>query len=86
MLRLRFLGVVGAVRAGAGRGWRPRAAAHAAGTGAYVLTATNTGKGYAPTFTGNGRLGIRVPATGQGYAGRHGPGPGRAGRLLRQAD
>jgi trehalose/maltose hydrolase-like predicted phosphorylase len=44
------------------------AAAQAAGTGSYVLTATNFGKGYAPTFTGNGRLGIRVPAAGQGYA------------------
>ena len=36
--------------------------------GSYVLTATSQ-KGYAPTFTGNGRLGVRVPAAGQGYAG-----------------
>ena len=37
-------------------------------TGASVLTATNTGPSYAPTFTGNGLLGVRVPPTGQGYA------------------
>jgi trehalose/maltose hydrolase-like predicted phosphorylase len=39
--------------------------------GAFVRTATSPkpSAGYAPTFTGNGRLGIRVPATGQGYAG-----------------
>ncbi len=37
-------------------------------TGATVLTATNTGPSYAPTFTGNGLLGVRVPPTGQGYA------------------
>jgi trehalose/maltose hydrolase-like predicted phosphorylase len=39
------------------------------GTGSYLLTATNTGPSYAPTFTGNGELGIRVPPAGQGYAG-----------------
>ncbi|HET6877920.1 MAG TPA: glycosyl hydrolase family 65 protein [Jatrophihabitans sp.] len=38
-------------------------------TGAYVLTATHRGKRYAPTFTGNGYLGVRVPPAGQGYAG-----------------
>lgn len=37
--------------------------------GAWVLTATNPGSTYAPTFTGNGVLGVRVPAAGQGYAG-----------------
>ena len=37
-------------------------------TGSYVLTATNTGPTYAPTFTGNGELGVRVPPAGQGYA------------------
>lgn len=37
-------------------------------TGAGVLTATNTGPSYAPTFTGNGLLGVRLPPTGQGYA------------------
>ncbi len=48
----------------------PTSVAWAAGaTGAYVLTETSHGAGYAPTFTGNGLLGIRVPATGQGYAG-----------------
>lgn len=39
----------------------------AGGTGSYLLTATNTGSTYAPTFTGNGELGIRVPPAGQGY-------------------
>jgi trehalose/maltose hydrolase-like predicted phosphorylase len=39
------------------------------GTGSYLLTATNTGSTYAPTFTGNGELGIRVPPSGQGYSG-----------------
>ena len=40
----------------------------AGGAGSYLLTATNTGSTYAPTFTGNGELGIRVPPAGQGYA------------------
>ena len=44
-------------------------AAPAGATGAYVLTATDPGASYAPTFTGNGELGVRVPAVGQGYAG-----------------
>ncbi len=39
----------------------------ASGTGAYLLTATDTGPGYAPTFTGNGQIGVRVPPAGQGY-------------------
>ncbi len=50
----------------------PALAAHpaaAAGTGSYVLAATSTGGNYAPTFTGNGYLGVRVPPAGQGYAG-----------------
>ncbi len=34
---------------------------------AYVLSATSAGSAYAPTFTGNGMLGVRVPPTGQGY-------------------
>jgi trehalose/maltose hydrolase-like predicted phosphorylase len=38
------------------------------GTGSYVLTATSTGGNYAPTFTGNGYIGVRIPPTGQGYA------------------
>ncbi len=41
----------------------------AGGTGAYLLTATDTGAAYAPTFTGNGELGVRVPSSGQGYEG-----------------
>jgi trehalose/maltose hydrolase-like predicted phosphorylase len=41
----------------------------AGGTGSYLLTATNSGTDYAPTFTGNGELGIRVPPAGQGYSG-----------------
>jgi trehalose/maltose hydrolase-like predicted phosphorylase len=47
------------------------AASSAAASGTFVLTATKpaTASGYAPTFTGNGLLGVRVPATGQGYAG-----------------
>ncbi len=38
------------------------------GSGRYVLTATDRGPTYAPTFTGNGYLGVRVPPAGQGYA------------------
>ncbi len=47
------------------------ATSSAAASGSFVLTATSTAPGsrYAPTFTGNGLLGVRVPATGQGYAG-----------------
>ena len=41
----------------------------AGGAGSFLLTATNTGPTYAPTFTGNGELGIRVPPEGQGYVG-----------------
>jgi trehalose/maltose hydrolase-like predicted phosphorylase len=41
----------------------------AAGAGSFVLTANSTGGTYAPTFTGNGMLGVRVPPSGQGYAG-----------------
>ena len=37
--------------------------------GRMVLTATSPAGTYAPTYTGNGLLGIRVPAVGQGYAG-----------------
>ncbi len=43
--------------------------AGASAAGSFVLTARSTGKSYAPTFTGNGLLGVRVPASGQGYAG-----------------
>jgi trehalose/maltose hydrolase-like predicted phosphorylase len=45
------------------------AATAAAGAGSYVLSATSTGGNYAPTFTGNGYLGVRVPPAGQGYVG-----------------
>jgi trehalose/maltose hydrolase-like predicted phosphorylase len=60
---LRLACVTGAVMA--------LAASSAAASGTFVLTATKpaTASGYAPTFTGNGLLGVRVPATGQGYAG-----------------
>jgi trehalose/maltose hydrolase-like predicted phosphorylase len=44
-------------------------AAQRPGAGAFVLTATTPGGNYAPTFTGNGMLGVRVPPSGQGYAG-----------------
>jgi trehalose/maltose hydrolase-like predicted phosphorylase len=50
-------------------------AAQAAGDGAVVLT-SHTAKvrdGYAPTFTGNGLLGVRVPPAGQGYEAGHVP-------------
>ncbi len=44
--------------------------AAAASSGSYLLTARSSHSShYAPTFTGNGLLGIRVPATGEGYAG-----------------
>src|SRR5271166_2172012 len=42
---------------------------HDPGDGAFVLSATNPLADYAPPFTGNGELGIRVPPAGQGYAG-----------------
>ncbi|HEY5430745.1 MAG TPA: glycosyl hydrolase family 65 protein [Solirubrobacteraceae bacterium] len=47
------------------------AASTASAQGSYVLTAHShaTAARYAPTFTGNGFLGVRVPAAGQGYAG-----------------
>ncbi|MGP0034458.1 MAG: hypothetical protein ACLP4R_07780 [Solirubrobacteraceae bacterium] len=43
-------------------------AAPAANAGAFTLTANSPGGTYAPTFTGNGMLGVRVPPSGQGYA------------------
>ncbi len=36
--------------------------------GAFLLTASSPGGTYAPTFTGNGMLGVRVPPSGQGFA------------------
>ena len=44
-------------------------AAPPASAGSFVLTANSPGGTYAPTFTGNGMLGVRVPPSGQGYAG-----------------
>ena len=46
---------------------RPRRSRSSA-AGAFVLTATSPAGNYAPTFTGNGMLGVRVPPSGQGYA------------------
>ncbi len=43
-------------------------ASPAANAGAFTLTANSPGGTYAPTFTGNGMLGVRVPPSGQGYA------------------
>jgi trehalose/maltose hydrolase-like predicted phosphorylase len=42
--------------------------AQAASSGSFTLTAASFQTNYAPTFTGNGLLGVRVPPTGQGYA------------------
>jgi len=57
-----------AIGAGAGAG---QAAGFPGNSGSFRLTARSTtaASGYAPTFTGNGLLGVRVPAAGQGYAG-----------------
>jgi trehalose/maltose hydrolase-like predicted phosphorylase len=44
------------------------AAPGAGGDGDFKLTTTSTGSNYAPTFTGDGVLGVRVPPEGQGYA------------------
>ena len=48
-----------------------RATQSAANGGSFTLTTrtATTSSGYAPTFTGNGLLGVRVPRAGQGYAG-----------------
>ncbi len=47
----------------------PAGAGAVRGAGNFTPTATDPGaKGYAPTFTGNGLLGVRVPPAGQGYA------------------
>ena len=59
-------GTVIGVAAGAAQG-----ASLPGNSGSFELTArsTSVASGYAPTFTGNGLLGVRVPAAGQGYAG-----------------
>jgi trehalose/maltose hydrolase-like predicted phosphorylase len=46
----------------------PRAHGEEGAASPYKLTATSTGSNYAPTFTGDGVLGVRVPPAGQGYA------------------
>ncbi|MBV9382522.1 MAG: discoidin domain-containing protein [Streptosporangiaceae bacterium] len=55
--------------AAAGTGHSSAAPGPGGETGEYVLAATSTGGRYAPTFTGNGYIGVRVPPAGQGYAG-----------------
>src|SRR6202034_3336403 len=61
---------VAGVAIGAGTGVA-QAAGQPGNSGSFRLTARSTtaASGYAPTFTGNGLLGVRVPAAGQGYAG-----------------
>jgi trehalose/maltose hydrolase-like predicted phosphorylase len=51
-------------------GARAAGPANGHAVGGYVLTADSTGGNYAPTFTGNGYIGIRVPPAGQGYAAK----------------
>ena len=63
LLSLVGIGAASVVLLGVGGG-----VAKAAPTGSYVLTAASTAGTYAPTFTGNGLLGVRVPPSGQGYA------------------
>src|ERR1700753_1517063 len=61
--------LIAAVASGAAAG--SALAATTPNSGSLELTTRNpsASSGYAPTFTGNGLLGVRVPATGQGYAG-----------------
>jgi trehalose/maltose hydrolase-like predicted phosphorylase len=64
--------IAGSLLAIAGLGSVPTGSAAARGmpgnSGAFALTATNPrASNYAPTFTGNGLLGVRVPPEGQGY-------------------
>src|SRR5438309_1975811 len=63
--------VAAMLAAGPPGGAAPLGAAGRASTsaGAYGLTAVDRGSSYAPTFIGNGYLGVRVPPAGQGYAG-----------------
>jgi trehalose/maltose hydrolase-like predicted phosphorylase len=63
----RLMAVVVAVLTGIGASLVFTTAAVAA-TGPMTLTATSSGGTYAPTFTGNGFLGVRVPPAGEGYA------------------
>jgi trehalose/maltose hydrolase-like predicted phosphorylase len=64
-----FRNVVAIAAALAASAGIPAAAVAAApAEGAYTLSATSYAPPYAPTFTGNGLLGVRVPPAGQGYA------------------
>ena len=69
-LRSRITTVAVVLGAATGAG-AAQAAAAPGNSGSFVLTARSTtaASGYAPTFTGNGLLGVRVPPAGQGYAG-----------------
>ena len=66
--RITIVALLLAAATGAGTA---QAASFAGNSGSFKLTARSTtaASGYAPTFTGNGLLGVRVPAAGQGYLG-----------------
>ncbi|MBV8220243.1 MAG: glycoside hydrolase family 65 protein, partial [Solirubrobacterales bacterium] len=64
---IRLLAVAGALSLFASVAQQAEGAAPA-GSGSFLLTANSPGGTYAPTFTGNGMLGVRVPPSGQGYA------------------
>jgi trehalose/maltose hydrolase-like predicted phosphorylase len=68
--RITTVMAVAGIAIGAGSGVA-QAAGMPGNSGSFKLTARSTtaASGYAPTFTGNGLLGVRVPAAGQGYAG-----------------
>jgi trehalose/maltose hydrolase-like predicted phosphorylase len=57
----------------------------APGAGSYVLTTTSRGATYAPPFTGNGELGIRVPPLGQGRGGGDTPADAQLAGFYAQA-
>ncbi len=64
---MRWTGLITTVAAVAAVGGASAPAAQASGS--YVLTARSfTASTYAPTFTGNGLIGVRVPPSGEGYA------------------
>jgi trehalose/maltose hydrolase-like predicted phosphorylase len=63
LLRAVGIGAVSIMLSAPGAG-----AAQAAPSGSFVLTAGSPDSSYSPTFTGDGLLGVRVPAGGQGYA------------------
>jgi trehalose/maltose hydrolase-like predicted phosphorylase len=68
--RITTVVAVAGIAIGAGSGVS-QASGFPGNSGSFRLTAQSTtaASGYAPTFTGNGLLGVRVPAAGQGYAG-----------------